>query len=128
MSEEELKDEISEGVIFWGYEQNRVLLGVMGIQNVKDAALIRHAYVRTESRNKGIGSKLLAHLCSRTNKPVLIGTWQGAFWAISFYQKRGFTLVSQEEKNRLLKEYWNIPDRQIETSVVLANNNWFKER
>jgi GNAT superfamily N-acetyltransferase len=92
----------------------------MGIQDVQDVTLIRHAYVRTAERNKGIGSKLMSHLRQMTARPILIGTWADAVWAIWFYEKHGFRLVSTEEKNRLLKKYWRIPERQVETSVVLA--------
>lgn len=120
MSREELRHEIDEGVIFWGYEEGGKFKGVMGIQDVQDVTLIRHAYVRTAERNKGIGSKLLSHLRSVTDRPILIGTWADAVWAIRFYEKHGFRLVSTEEKNCLLKKYWRIPERQVETSVVLA--------
>jgi N-acetylglutamate synthase-like GNAT family acetyltransferase len=120
MSREELRHEIDEGVVFWGYEEDKKLKGIMGIQDVQDVTLIRHAYVRTAERNKGIGSKLLSHLRSMTDGPILIGTWADAVWAIRFYEKHGFSLVSTEEKNRLLKKYWRIPERQVETSVVLA--------
>src|SRR4030043_2166362 len=120
MSGEELRHEISEGVVFWGYEEDGKLTGIMGIQDVQDVTLIRHAYVRTAERNKGIGSKLLSHLRRRTDRPILIGTWADAVWAIRFYEKHGFRLVSTEEKNRLLKKYWRIQERPVETSVVLA--------
>jgi N-acetylglutamate synthase-like GNAT family acetyltransferase len=120
MSREELRHEIDEGVVFWGYEEDKKLKGIMGIQDVQDVTLIRHAYVRTAERNKVIGSKLLSHLRSMTDGPILIGTWADAVWAIRFYEKHGFSLVSTEEKNRLLKKYWRIPERQVETSVVLA--------
>jgi len=120
MSREELRHEIDEGVAFWGYEEDGKLKGVMGIQDVQDVTLIRHAYVRTAERNKGIGSKLMSHLRQMTDRPILIGTWADAVWAIWFYEKHGFRLVSTEEKNRLLKKYWRIPERQVETSVVLA--------
>jgi len=120
MTKEALRREIQQGVDFWKYENRGEMLGVMGMQNVQDVTLIRHAYVRTNSRRHGIGSKFLRFLLNQTTKPVLIGTWAAATWAISFYQKHGFTLVSPEEKNRLLKKYWSIPERQIETSVVLA--------
>lgn len=120
MSREELLLEIDEGVAFWGYEEDGKLKGVMGIQDVQDVTLIRHAYVRTAERNKGIGSKLMSHLRQMTARPILIGTWADAVWAIWFYEKHGFRLVSTEEKNRLLKKYWRIPERQVETSVVLA--------
>lgn len=120
MSREELRHEIDEGVAFWGYEEDGKLKGVMGIQDVQDVTLIRHAYVRTAEKNKGIGSKLMSHLRQMTDRPILIGTWADAVWAIRFYEKHGFRLVSTEEKNRLLKKYWRIPERQVETSVVLA--------
>ena len=120
MSREELRHEIDEGVVFWVYEEDGKLKGVMGIQDVQDVTLIRHAYVRTAERNKGIGSKLMSHLRQMTARPILIGTWADAVWAIWFYEKHGFRLVSTEEKNRLLKKYWRIPERQVETSVVLA--------
>jgi N-acetylglutamate synthase-like GNAT family acetyltransferase len=124
MSSEELNNEISEGVVFWGYEQNNKLLGVMGIQDKRDVSLIRHAYVRTNQRKSGIGTKLLSHLSALTNKPILIGTWDSADWAIRFYLKNGFTLVSLDEKQKLLNTYWNVPERQIETSVVLRDSKW----
>ena len=117
---EELKDEIAAGVKFWGYEDSGQLVGVMGVQPVKDVALIRHAYVKTKMRNRGIGGKLLAQLLGQLEGRILVGTWKAADWAIRFYQNHGFKLVSEEEKNRLLKTYWNIPERQIETSVVLV--------
>jgi GNAT superfamily N-acetyltransferase len=120
MSREELRHEIDEGVVFWGYEEDGKLKGVMGIQDVQDVTLIRHAYVRTAERNKGIGSKLMSHLRQMPDRPILIGTWADAVWAIRFYEKHGFRLVSTEEKNCLLKKYWRIPERQVETSVVLA--------
>jgi len=116
----ELKGEIAAGVRFWGYEDGGQLLGVMGVQPVKDVILIRHAYVKTEMRNRGIGGKLLAHLLERIDGKILVGTWQAAGWAVRFYEKHGFELVSEEEKNRLLRTYWHIPERQIETSVVLV--------
>ena len=92
----------------------------MGFQDKGDVTLIRHAYVRTQARNLGIGTRLLLHLEDMIDKPILIGTWADATWAISFYKKNGYRLVSEEEKNHLLKKYWSIPERQIETSVVLA--------
>ncbi len=120
MTKEKLLHEIEEGVEFWGCEEDGQLQGVMGIQLIDDVALIRHAYVRTVKRNSGIGGKLLSHLKTLMNKPILIGTWAAADWAIRFYEKHGFRVVSKEEKNIFLKKYWNIPDRQVETSVVLA--------
>jgi N-acetylglutamate synthase-like GNAT family acetyltransferase len=117
---DELKDEIAAGVKFWGYEDGGQLIGVMGMQPVKDVTLIRHAYVKTKMRNQGIGGKLLTHLLAQLKGRILVGTWKAAVWAIRFYEKHGFQLVSEEEKNRLLKTYWNIPARQIETSAVLV--------
>jgi N-acetylglutamate synthase-like GNAT family acetyltransferase len=121
MSVDELQEQIADGIAFWCYAEDNMILGVMGIQDKRDVTLIRHAYVRTSARNKGIGGILLRHLCGSTTKPILIGTWAAAGWAIHFYERHGFRLVSVEEKERLLKKYWNIPARQIETSVVLAN-------
>jgi GNAT superfamily N-acetyltransferase len=121
MSREHLQHEIDEGVVFWGYEQDGTLAGVMGIQPVQDVTLIRHAYVRTGNQKQGIGALLLAHLRGMAKTSILIGTWADATWAIRFYQKYGFRLLSPEEKDRLLRKYWSIPERQIETSVVLSD-------
>jgi GNAT superfamily N-acetyltransferase len=123
MSKEKLKHEIAEGVVFWGYEDQGDLAGVMGIQEVGEVTLIRHAYVRTTHQKQGIGGQLLAHLLKLAKGPVLIGTWADAAWAIRFYEKHGFDVVAPAEKERLLRKYWNIPERQIETSVVLAQAN-----
>ena len=123
---EELQQEIENGVIFWGLEQGGLLLGVMGIQDKGEVSLIRHAYVWTRAQKLGIGTRLLKHLKSLTDKPILIGTWAAASWAISFYERNGYTVVSEEEKNWLLRKYWSIPERQVETSVVLANQVWSK--
>jgi N-acetylglutamate synthase-like GNAT family acetyltransferase len=120
MSREELRQEIDRGVMFWGNEEAGSLSGVMGLQEVQDVTLIRHAYVRTSSQKRGIGGRLLAFLLKQTTRPVLIGTWADASWAIRFYGKYGFQIVSQQEKERLLRKYWTVPERQIETSVVLA--------
>jgi N-acetylglutamate synthase-like GNAT family acetyltransferase len=120
MAKDELQGQIDDGVEFWCYQEEGMILGVMGIQDKGDVTLIRHAYVKTKARNKGIGGKLLRHLGELTTKPILIGTWADATWAIDFYKKHGFRLVSFEEKERLLRKYWKIPLRQIETSVVLA--------
>lgn len=128
MSKEELRHEIDEGVSFWGYEESGEIVGVMGIQPIRDVTLIRHAYVRTAERNRGIGSKLLSYLEGQTIRPVLIGTWADAVWAVRFYEKHGFRLVTKEEKDRLLRKYWSISERQIETSVVLADQKWFRTR
>jgi len=124
MSREKLRHEINEGVVFWGYEETGTLVGVMGIQAVQNVTLIRHAYVRTSSQKSGIGARLLSHLRELTSVPVLIGTWVDAVWAIRFYQKYGFQIVGSLEKDRLLKKYWTVPERQIETSVVLVDQKW----
>ena len=120
MSAEELKEELEAGVAFFGWEENDELLGVMGIQPVEDTTLIRHAYVRTEHQRKRIGSRLFEHLMPLAPTPeILVGTWAAATWAVRFYERFDFTLVSPEEKDTLLRRYWNIPERQVETSVVL---------
>jgi N-acetylglutamate synthase-like GNAT family acetyltransferase len=122
----ELRQQMNEGVVFWGMDRDGILAGVMGIQPVQDVTLIRHAYVRTTFRNQGIGGKLLQQLRASTRRPVLIGTWAAAVWAVAFYEKYGFRMVTPAEKDRLLRKYWSIPERQIETSVVLADKNWFE--
>jgi len=127
MSTDHLRQELDDGVVFWGYDEDGGLVGVMGIQDVQDVTLFRHAYVRTTMRNRGIGGKLLSFLSGQTKRPVLIGTWVAADWAIRFYEKHGFRLVTMEEKDRLLGKYWSIPGRQTETSVVLADKKWFKQ-
>lgn len=109
------------------HEENK-LVGVMGIQPVQDVTLIRHAYVRTAKQNQGIAQKLLSRLRKEAMQPILIGTWAAAVWAIRFYEKHGFKLVSPEEKDRLLRKYWSIPERQISTSVVLAEEKWFEQK
>jgi N-acetylglutamate synthase-like GNAT family acetyltransferase len=124
MSREKLQDEIDEGVVFWGYEEDGELVGVMGIQPVQDVTLVRHAYVRTRSQKIGIGGRLLSHLRELASAPMLIGTWAAAVWAIRFYERHGFQLVTPQEKDRLLKRYWSIPERQADTSVVLADATW----
>jgi N-acetylglutamate synthase-like GNAT family acetyltransferase len=124
MTREELEAQIDDGVRFSCYVADDEIVGVMGIQDKADVELIRHAYVRTKQRNKGIGSLLLRELMKDAKKPILIGTWKAARWAISFYEKHGFHLVDEAEKNRLLKKYWAIPDRQIETSVVLVDEKY----
>ena len=124
MSREELQREIDDGVVFWGFEEAGNLVGIMGIQKVQDVTLIRHAYVRTSSQKRGIGGDLLSHLQGLISGPVLIGTWASAVWAIRFYERHGFQMVGPQEKNRLLKKYWTVPERQIETSVVLADSKW----
>jgi GNAT superfamily N-acetyltransferase len=124
MSREKLQHEIDDGVVFWGYDDSEALAGVMGIQDVQDVTLIRHAYVRTASQKRGIGGRLLSHLLGLSHRPVLIGTWATAVWAIRFYEANGFQMVAPAEKDRVLRKYWKIPDRQIETSVVLADAQW----
>jgi len=121
MTRQELIEQIEDGVQFWCYRNGNTISGVMGVQPKGDVTLIRHAYVRSHSRNTGIGSQLLNHLCQQTDTPLLIGTWADATWAIAFYQKHGFRLLVGEEKDRLLRKYWTIPQRQVETSVVLTS-------
>ena len=121
MDVRELDGEIADGVVFWGYEADGALIGVMGIQPVGDVELIRHAYVLPDDQGRGVGGALLQHLRRLTERPMLVGTWAAADWAIRFYRRHGFELVSTERKTELLKKYWTIPDRQIETSVVLAD-------
>jgi N-acetylglutamate synthase-like GNAT family acetyltransferase len=126
MSTDELAKEIASGVIFWMAEGDGQLLGVMGIQDKEDVALVRHAYTATTLQRKGIGTKLLRHVEVLADKPILIGTWADASWAIEFYRRNGFTVVSDGDKNRLLRAYWSVPARQVETSVVLADRRWTK--
>lgn len=120
MSAAELEREIAADVAFRGYERNGALVGVMGRQAVEDVLLIRHAYVLTECRRRGIGGALLEDLRAGTARPVLIGTWAAAEWAIDFYRRHGFRPLPRAETGRLLRRYWSIPERQIETSIVLA--------
>ena len=121
MPREELEREIAAGVVFSGaVDDAGQLLGVMGLQHVKDVALIRHAYTRTSAQGRGVGSALLRQLVATTNRPILIGTWTAATWAIRFYERHGFRVVGEAEKNRLLRTYWTVPDRQIDESVVLV--------
>lgn len=117
----ELDSEIAAGVQFWGYDEKGALIGVMGLQGVRDVDLIRHAYVLPEAQGKGVGGALLQHLRDLGERPMLVGTWAAAEWAIRFYRRHGFALVSPMRKSVLLRRYWTIPERQIETSVVLAN-------
>ena len=126
MSSDELRHEMSAGVDFSGYDRGQGLVGVMGTQPVKDVRLIRHAYVSPAFQGQGIGGALLAALRADSKRPVLIGTWAAARWAIRFYEGHGFGLIEGAEKDRLLKTYWSIPDRQVETSVVLADPLWFE--
>jgi N-acetylglutamate synthase-like GNAT family acetyltransferase len=124
MAASELDKEISNGVEFWVAEQGRGVAGLMGVQDKGEVTLVRHAYVASSAQRSGIGTKLLRHVECLVDKPILIGTWAAASRAIEFYQRNGFTLVDSEEKDRLLRIYWSIPVRQIETSVVLANNRF----
>jgi N-acetylglutamate synthase-like GNAT family acetyltransferase len=119
MSSRELEHELQDGVRFWGWEKEGRLVGVMGRQDLGEVILIRHAYVHPAYQQQGIGARLLDHLLAGVNRPVLVGTWAAAHWAVTFYEKKGFALVSPQEKERLLRTYWTISDRQIETSVVL---------
>jgi len=121
MPPDELDHELSAGVRFWGYETDGSLVGVMGIQRVRDVELIRHAYVLPGAQGHGVGSALLEHLQQLSRQRMLVGTWAAAEWAIRFYRHHGFRLVAPERTAALLKAYWTIPDRQIATSVVLAN-------
>jgi GNAT superfamily N-acetyltransferase len=125
MSLEELQGELAAGVEFWGWEENGRLLGVMGRQDRSTVYLIRHAYVLRACQQQGIGSKLLAFLQTDLEKPILVGTWAAAWWAVRFYQKHGFKLVTPKEKDRLLRTYWTITDRQVASSVVLGDERWF---
>jgi GNAT superfamily N-acetyltransferase len=118
---DELDSEIAAGVIFWGCEEDGSLTGVMGLQSLRDVDLIRHAYTLPGSQGRGIGGALLGELQRRSKQRLLVGTWEAADWAIRFYERHGFEQVSPAQKTVLLKTYWNIPERQVETSVVLAN-------
>jgi len=124
MPADELKGEIAAGIVFWVAEEDGRVQGVMGIQDKGDVTLIRHAYVATSQQGKGIGTKLLRHLQGLSAKPFLIGTWADASWAIEFYRRNGFAVVPHNEKERLLRKYWSIPARQVETSAVLADRRW----
>jgi GNAT superfamily N-acetyltransferase len=122
MDAQEIKEEIQNGVQFYGYLENNNLIAVMGIQLVNDVTLIRHAYTLTRHQRKGIGEKLLKHLLTLAQTTrILVGTWEAAQWAVKFYEKHGFSLFSREETNNLLEMYWSIPERQVETSVVLEH-------
>jgi GNAT superfamily N-acetyltransferase len=124
MDEAEMRDEIAAGVAFWCLESDGELLGVMGLQPVRDVDLVRHAYVRPDAQRRGVGARLLDHLRRISTRPMLVGTWSAAAWAIDFYRRQGFEPVPEEHKIELLKTYWVIPDRQVATSVVLANPPW----
>ena len=120
MPRAELDGEIAAGVAFWGYDDDDGLVGVMGVQPVRDVELIRHAYVDPARQRGGVGGALLEHLIATAVQPLLVGTWAAAEWAIRFYERHGFVRVSSRRKTELLQRYWTIPDRQVETSVVLA--------
>jgi GNAT superfamily N-acetyltransferase len=117
----EVESEIAAGVEFWGYEDDGALIGVMGIQRLSDVDLIRHAYVAPASQARGVGGALLEHLLASATRRILVGTWADAEWAIRFYRRHGFEQVSREQAAALLRTYWTIPERQIETSVVLVS-------
>jgi N-acetylglutamate synthase-like GNAT family acetyltransferase len=127
MSHGDLADEIARGVAFWVAEEEGRLRGLMGIQDKGDVALVRHAYVASDTQRSGVGTRLLHHVAGLVEKPILIGTWAAASWAIAFYRRNGFAVVSNEDKDRLLRKYWTIPVRQIETSVVLADGRWLAD-
>jgi len=120
MPMDELEGEIAAGVEFWGYEDDGALVGIMGIQPLRDVDLIRHAYVLPEHQGRGIGGALIEHIMRSAERRVLIGTWAAAEWAIRFYRRHGFQQVTPAQKDELLRAYWTIPERQVETSVVLA--------
>lgn len=124
MPAEELRSEIADGVVFWVVEDEGYMVGVMGLQDKGKVTLVRHAYVKTLLQRNGIGTSLLRHVEGLTDKPILIGTWTAASWAIDFYRQNGFTIVPNGEKDRLLRTYWSIPARQIEVSMVLADRRW----
>ena len=128
MPMDELVEDIARGIVFWIAEDEGRLRGVMGIQDKGAVALVRHAYVARTTQRKGVGTTLLRHVQSLTDKPILIGTWADASWAIEFYRRNGFTVVPPADRDRLLRTYWSIPDRQIETSVVLADERWREAR
>jgi N-acetylglutamate synthase-like GNAT family acetyltransferase len=126
MPRAEMEREIADGVAFWVAEEGGRVLGIMGIQDKGEVALVRHAYVSPKAQRKGVGTRLLRHVQGLAGKPVLIGTWAAASWAIDFYRRNGFAVVSHEDKERLLRTYWSIPARQAETSGVLADRRWLR--
>ena len=126
MPEDELAREIANGIVFWVAEEDGRLMGVMGMQDKGAVALVRHAYVSPAAQRMGVGTKLLRHVQGLTDKPILIGTWADASWAIDFYRRNGFTVLPDSHKERLLRTYWSIPERQVETSVVLADRRWME--
>jgi GNAT superfamily N-acetyltransferase len=128
MPRAELRAEIERGVRFWGYVMASGLVGVMGLENVLDVSLIRHAYVHPDWQGRRIGSQLATYVLAQTERPALVGTWSAADWAVRFYEHQGFCLVPGAEGARLLRTYWSIPERQVETSVVLADPRWWSAR
>ena len=128
MPMDELVKEIAAGIDFWVAEDEGRLLGVMGIQDKGAVVLVRHAYVVTTLQRGGVGTSLLRHVEGLADKPILIGTWADASWAINFYQRNGFTVVPNSDKDQLLRTYWSIPARQVETSVVLADRRWMEQQ
>jgi len=128
MPKDELLSEIRAGIVFWVAEDEGRLAGVMGMQDKGDVALVRHAYIAPAVQRKGVGTKLLRHVQGLTDKPILIGTWAAASWAIDFYRRNGFIVVGERAKDRLLRKYWSIPARQVETSVVLADRRWTEQQ
>jgi len=125
MSADELRRDIADAVKFWGSYVDGRLVAVMGLQPVGDVALVRHAYTRTANQGAGLGAALLTRLRQETDRPLLVGTWKAATWAIRFYEARGFRLVTAPQKDALLRRYWSVPARQMDESVVLADARWF---
>jgi GNAT superfamily N-acetyltransferase len=128
MPAEELEHELAAGVVFWAATEERTLNAVMGLQDVGDVTLIRHAYTRTACQHRGLGTRLLTHLTGLTDRPILIGTWKAATWAIRFYERHGFRCVSDVETRELLARYWTVPERQVQESVVLVDARWHARR
>lgn len=126
MPRDELRHELAQGVVFWGAYEDTGLVAVMGLQSLEDVALIRHAYTHPSHQRHGIGSTLLKHLRRQTDRPLLVGTWKAATWAVGFYERHGFRLLPEVQTRRLLQRYWAVPQRQIEESVVLADTRWLK--
>jgi GNAT superfamily N-acetyltransferase len=124
MTADELRRDMDDGVRFWGCEEQGRLIAVMGLQDRTETVLIRHAYVRTVRRRQGLGTQLLRHLEGGRDRPILIGTWEAAVWAVAYYEQAGYVLLPPDAKTRLLKRFWRIPERQVETSVVLAKGRW----
>ena len=127
MPRQELEQEIAAGGVFWVADEDGNVLGVMGMQDKGEVALVRHAYVAPGLQKKGVGSQLLRHVEALATKPILIGTWASASWAIEFYRRNGYSMVTPAQKDTLLRRYWSIPERQIETSVVLADARWYAQ-